>query len=191
MILFLLLIQFFNPILSQRNVNYNQTATAFVQQFYAQFDLPHLRLSLKVYYDINDSTYSLNGEVIYGANGIFDKLNFIPKISNRTIMTLDNQPKVDGGTISQIHGKFQYDNGTVVFFTEMIVIGLKGTTFYIQNQILRLSIGNPMQGSSGSGNSFVFSHVASTPAAAQTFVTANGNGIAVPTTPAAGLKFSG
>lgn len=187
MLLFLLLIQFFNPILSQRNVNFNQTATVFVQQFYAQFDLPYLRLSLKVYYDINDSTYSLNGEVIYGANSIFDKFNFIPKISNRTIITLDNQPKVDGGTISQIHGKFQYDNGTVVFFTEMIIIGLKGTTFYIQNQILRLSTGNPIQGSSGSGNSFVFSNVASTPVGAY----GNINGNVVATTPATGLKFSG
>ena len=156
-----------------------------MQQFYAQFDLPYLRLSLKVYYDINDSTYSLNGELIYGTNNIFDKFNFIPKINNRTIMIIDNQPKVDGGTISQIHGKFQYDNGTVVWFTEMIVIGLKGTTFYIQNQILRLSTGNPMQGS-GSGNSFVFSNVASTPVGAPTFA-----GNTVGTTAAAGLKFSG
>lgn len=185
MLLVLLIIQLFNPILSQRNVNFNQTATAFVQQFYAQFDLPYLRSSLKVYYDINDSTYSLNGEVIYGSNGIFDKLNFIPKINNRTIMIIDNQPKVDGGTISQICGKFQYDNGTVIWFTEMIVIGLKGTTFYIQNQIMRLSTGNPMQGSSGSGN-FVFSNVASTAAGAPTFAGSN-----AATTASAGLKFSG
>ncbi|KAL7050238.1 hypothetical protein ACKWTF_004002 [Chironomus riparius] len=180
MLLVILIIQLFNPIISQRNVNYNQTATSFVQQFYAQFDLPYLRLSLKVYYDINDSTYSLNGDMTYGTNSIFDKLNFIPKINNRTIMTIDNQPKIDGGTISQIHGKFQYDNGTVVWFTEMIVIGLKGTTFYIQNQILRITTGNPMQGSSGSGNSFVFSNVAST-----------SSGNIVGTTPSTGLKFSG
>lgn len=183
MLLVLLIIQLFNPILSQKNVNFNQTATAFVQQFYAQFDLPYLRSSLKVYYDINDSIYSLNGEVIYGTNSIFDKINFIPKISNRTILIIDNQPKVDGGTISQIHGKFQYDNGTVVLFTDMIVIGLKGTTFYIQNQIMRFSTGNPMQGSPVS-RSFVFSNVASTPASAPT-----GNNVA--TTPSAGLKFSG
>jgi hypothetical protein len=103
-------------------------------------------------------------------------------------MVMDNQPKIDGGTISQIHGKFQFDNGTVIWFTEMIVVGLKGTTFYIQNQILRFSTGNPMQGTSGTGNSFVFSNAASTPAGAPTFA---GNGNAAGTTPGSGLKFAG
>lgn len=185
MILFYIIIPSLVPVFGQRNSNYNFTANAFIQQYYQQFDSPISRPNLKNFYDQSDSTLSLNGEVIYGANSIFDRLNLLPRFNNRSIHLTDNQPKIDGGSISEICGKFQYDNGTIVFFSEMISISPRLSSFIIQNHNLRIiEMGMNMTSTNAvSSGGMIFSNLANN-SGSITFA----SGL---TTTTNGLKFSG
>lgn len=134
----------------ERNLNYNQSASTFVQQYYQQFDSS--RQGLPKYYDVLDSTMSFNGEIFFGSKQILDKITQIPKIINRNTMIVDSQPKIDGGIVVNIFGKVQMDNGTALnnYFNELLILEFKVTSFFIQHQILRF-YGNGGGGRDGNG----------------------------------------
>ncbi|KAG5679192.1 hypothetical protein PVAND_008779 [Polypedilum vanderplanki] len=139
--LFNLLLFVLSPTLisCDRNTNYNQSGNVFIQQYYQQLDNTYLRPNLKNLYDITDSTFSYNGEIFYGSNNIMTRIQQIPKIFNRTLIVVDHQPKLDEGIITNIFGKIQIDNGTIltIFFSEMFLLQWRGF-FYIQHQYLRI-----------------------------------------------------
>lgn len=146
----------------QRNANYNVSAGSFINFYYQQFDVPTSRNNLKSNYDLLNSTLSLNGEVIIGANSIIDRLNLLPKFNQRVHINIDNQPTVNGGSISVIFGRAKLDNGTVVFMSDMIMLAPRGTSSYIQNQSIRFVSGITFA-TAVANTRFVFSALKSNP----------------------------
>lgn len=130
-------------------------------QYYLLFDGVVPRAGIKDYYDSTDSIMVYGGEIFIGVDKITEKLNNLPKVYQRNITASDFQPTNDGGVILNIFGRIQFTDATTspFFFTEMLIIKLKVTSYYIQNQYLRTPNINATTGAIATGDNFKFAHV--------------------------------
>lgn len=128
-------------VLTQRIANYNQVGKTFIDSYYKNFDGDQ-RTLLKDVYDNFDSYVVFRGEVMMGADKIIERFNTLPRVAQRNISFTDFQPTSDSGVILNVFGKIMFNdplNNSTLFFSEMIVLKLKVTAYYVQNQYFRSS----------------------------------------------------
>lgn len=126
---------------SQKNPNFAQIGKTFMDQYYSIFDNDFQRGSVKDFYDSSDSMLSYNGEMFTGSDAIMNKITFLVKTNQRTILTSDYQPTNDNGVIINVFGKITFKDNINIqhFFTEMIILKPRVTSNFIQNQYFRTS----------------------------------------------------
>lgn len=125
----------------QQIVNYNQVASAFVQQYYSAFDNAAQRQTVQSFYDVN-SVLLYNGVLFIGVDRIMTKFTSVSTIIKRTILFSDYQPTNDAGVIVNVLGRILTSdpNANSTFFNEMLVLKPRATGYYIQNQQFRQSM---------------------------------------------------
>ncbi|CAI5439092.1 unnamed protein product [Caenorhabditis angaria] len=129
------------------NPEYENIATAFVQHYYAKFDVGDgmaRAQGLCDLYDPNDSYMTFEGVQCKGREGILQKFTTLAfKQIQRSITKLDSQPLYDGSILVMVLGQLKTDEDPINPFSQVFIIRPNSTgSFFIGNEIFRLDLHN-------------------------------------------------
>lgn len=124
-----------------RNVNkdYDRLGKVYVAQYYSLFDDPSRRLSLVSLYHFDDSFLTFEGERYRGTKKIlekFERLNL--RDIQRSILSVDSQPLIDGGIIVNVIGSVKANNDPKRLYAQTFLFKPQKGSFFLQHDILRV-----------------------------------------------------
>jgi len=120
------------------NYDFDRLGQIYVAQYYKLFDQPATRVSLVALYHFEDSFLSWDGEKYRGTRKILWKFERL-KLSklDRSILSVDTQPLLDGGVLVNIIGRVQEANSTERLYAQTFVFKPQKGSFFIQHDIFR------------------------------------------------------
>ncbi|MFH4974061.1 hypothetical protein AB6A40_000770 [Gnathostoma spinigerum] len=128
------------------NPNFEEIGNAFVQHYYAKFDVTDSCVrctGLSDLYDPLNSYMTFEGVQVKGRDNILMKFNSLTfKTIQRAITKVDCQPLPDGSILVCVIGQLKTDEDPVQSYYQTFVLRPTATSFFISNEIFRLVLHN-------------------------------------------------
>lgn len=121
------------------NKNFDRLGKIYVAQYYTLFDDPARRLSLVSLYHFEDSFLSFEGEHYRGTKKILEKYEKLKlRTVERSIISVDSQPLVDGGIIINVIGTVKANSDPTRTYAQTFIFKPQKGSFFLQHDIFRL-----------------------------------------------------
>ncbi|XP_026844723.1 probable nuclear transport factor 2 isoform X1 [Drosophila persimilis] len=122
------------------NLQYENIANSFVQEYYTLLDNPENRTRVAHFYKAKESLMTVEGLRLEGASQILETIqNLSFKKIHHIITVVDAQPTIDGGVLICVMGRLKIDDGPPFAFSQVFVLKAVGNSFFVENEIFRLS----------------------------------------------------